>query len=243
VESQGDTAPGLTFQRIGAACACGGAVMGLIGHVFHGEAGVSPQGLTSLAEGGQFRIYEVDHLALFLAVVGIVGGMAAVTDVIRGEPQCAWARFGLLAGVLGGAVMLVGIAIDGFTMVRVAKAWAAATLPQEREALFQVAFGVWWTFVHVLGLGILMLFGVTPLLYALSMRGGEVYPKWLPQLAAAGGLVGLGLGFAMTFFTLTYHMYAVVFGITASLESTWLVAACLINLRSLKTVRGEELTA
>jgi hypothetical protein len=125
-----EEAPASHFLKIGAACACASGVLALAG-VLHGPADVSVSGLHHLAANGSFGTYRADHFVLALALIFALCGYAAITGSMK-RRGAIWARFSTLLAQLGTAVIMVALGIDGFAMIRVARAWAAAVASERR---------------------------------------------------------------------------------------------------------------
>jgi hypothetical protein len=224
VSAVGASASRPTFFRIGAVCACAGGTLALVGNLLHGPADVTEEGLRELAGNGHFGIYRGDHFVLALALILALGGLAAIAESIEGERGFGWARHGSTLAVMGAAVIMVALGLDGFAMVAMARAWASAG-PGEQGALFAAARGVWSAFLGMFALGVFSYFGCMPLFYGAALRRCTNYPRWLGYVAHAGGLVGMALGAILAFVTITFSTFAILFGITTTLFSFWVVVA------------------
>lgn len=222
--------PTTPFLRIGAVCGCVASVIAVLGNVLHGHADDNAHGLHELAANGQFHIYQADHFMLVVALILAVGGLAAIADSIRREPDASWARLGFLIGLMGTAVMVAALGIDGFAMVNVARSWTTAP-PADQAALFQAAQVLWSGFVGIFALAVFIYFGCSPLLYAMAFRSGNLYPRWLGIVAGAGGMCGLVLGFLLAFFTIPFWTFGAMFFVTGVLDATWVFTACLLIWR------------
>ena len=56
------------------------------------------------------------HLAIIVAILLVVGGFVGMTEDLSTTPGRALARLGLSAALIGGAVVTISLAIDGFSM-------------------------------------------------------------------------------------------------------------------------------
>ncbi len=215
---------GRTFLRAGAACACLGGTLAVIGNALHGPADVTSQGLHHLAHNGVFGIYGADHFVLAVAVVLVCNGLAAVTASVEDEPGASWAKLGLINVLIGGAVLLAALGIDGFALVPLARAWSAASAA-DQGAIFQVAQGLFTAFLGMFALAVFVFFGCVPLLYGIAFLTSRTYSRWMGVTAIAGAAIGFPLGVALAFSWITSLTYMVLFGVTSTLFATWGVAA------------------
>src|SRR6266540_2265616 len=125
--------------------------------------------------------------ALFLNL----GALVAITFSIDGEPGATVARFACLAALLGGALILVSTAMDGFAMQQLARSWLDAPLAEKATAL-RVADALETAQYAVFSLSIVLFLGLGIFLYGLAIVLGSVYPKalgWLAMLSGAGAFV------------------------------------------------------
>ncbi len=131
------------------------------------------------------------HLTLLGALVLILGALVAITFSIDGEPGATVARFACLAALLGGALILVSTAMDGFAMQQLARSWLDAPLAEKATAL-RVADALETAQYAVFSLSIVLFLGLGIFLYGLAIVLGSVYPKalgWLAMLSGAGAFV------------------------------------------------------
>jgi hypothetical protein len=222
--------PARPLLRIGAACACLGGAMAVIGNALHGPADVTMDGLRHLAHNGVFGIYGADHFLLAIAVVFVSNGLAAIAQSVEAEPGASWARLGFVNVLIGGAVMLAALGIDGFALVPMARSWLDASAADQRT-LFQIAQALFSAFIGMFALAVFVFFGCVPLLYGTAFLTGRVYPRWIGIAAIAGGLVGLPLGMALAFAWITSLVYMILFGISATLFAIWVIAAGIVLWR------------
>jgi hypothetical protein len=218
-----ETRPTGHFFKVGAVFACASGMLAVAGNVLHGPADATSHGLHQLAGNGQFGVYRADHFVLALALICALGGLAAIADSMK-QRAASWARFGLLLAQLGTAVIMVALGIDGFAMVSVARAWAAAVGP-EQQMIFHVAQALWSAFVGIFALGVFVFFGCAPLLFGVALRSQTFYPAWLSYAALLGGAVGMVLGAILAFVPISFFTYAALFGPSSSLLAVWMSVA------------------
>jgi hypothetical protein len=218
------------FLRIGAVCACVGGTLAVVGNALHGPAEPTAEGLQHLAHNGVFGIYGADHFVLAVALIFISNGLAAIGQSVEREPGASWARFGFVNVLIGGAVMLAALGIDGFALVPIARAWMAANAA-DQPTIFLIAEAMFNAFLGMFALAVFVFFGCVPLLYGTAFLTTRTYPRWLGLAAIAGGLLGIPLGLALAFSWVTSLIYMIVFGISATLFATWVIAAGVLLWR------------
>src|ERR687892_584336 len=120
--------------RIGGFAAVVGALLGMVGNLIHP---VTPIGDI---EGVARVIAESDiwvpvHLVIVLGIVLMLGGLVAIGHSIRGGLAGALARFGYAAAVLGAAIGLILVILDGVAARQLAEEWASASTESRDIAL------------------------------------------------------------------------------------------------------------
>lgn len=95
------------------------------------------------------------------------------------------ARLGLAAALLGGAVVTVSTAMDGFVMKALALSSAAAPAAEAATALLiaiavkEVDFGIW-------SIGMLVFFGATFACFGLAVSASRRFASWFGWIAVVG---------------------------------------------------------
>ena len=126
------------------------------------------------------------HLAIVVAVLLVIGGLVGLAHLLASGPAGPLARLGLAAALLGGAVVCVSTAIDGFGMRALARAWAdappaeAATALRVAAAVQAATFGVW-------SVGMLVFFGAAFGCFGAAVNASGRFPGWFGWSAVAGG--------------------------------------------------------
>lgn len=132
------------------------------------------------------------HIGLVFASALAILGFMGLYRSIEGELGAALARLGLVAGIVGGGVLVVTLAIDGVAMKHVADLWTSAGTDQSlvlpaAEALIAASSGM-------LSVSLLVFFGLGFGLFSLAVVFGQGYPKWLGWLGAIGALASIAGG-------------------------------------------------
>src|SRR5512132_686597 len=121
--------------RIGGGSAVAGALLGLVGNLIHpATAGPNDPEATARVVA-ESRLWIPVHLALLVAFVLMLGGLVAIHDAIGGALPGALARFGLASAVVGTAVGVVLISLDGFAAKHLAEAWLAVPAADRATAI------------------------------------------------------------------------------------------------------------
>ena len=131
------------------------------------------------------------HLAIIVAILLVVGGFVGLTEDLSTTPGRALARLGLSAALIGGAVVTISLAIDGFSMKAPSVAAAGPAGPDAAAAMLvavavnSVDFGIW-------SIGMLAFFGVAFGCYGAAVVASRRYPAWfgwIAIVAAVGSVV------------------------------------------------------
>jgi hypothetical protein len=169
--------------------AVAGALLGLAGNLVHPvTAGPNDPEATARVVAGS-RIWILVHLALLFAFVLMLSGLVAVHDSIRGGPPGALARFGLTSAVVGTAVGVVLISLDGFAAKHLAESWLSLPTADRATAIgaFRAEDSINFALLSPLNL---LFAGFTFVLFGLAAALSGAYPRWLGWTAAVGGAGG-----------------------------------------------------
>jgi hypothetical protein len=213
--------------RLAAASAVLGALLALVVNPLHGDLPADPE--AALSRVAATAGWGVLHLGIMASVVFILGGLFGLSQVADGPLARALARLSLVVALPGAAVMLVGIAIDGFATKALADFWATASAA-DRATAFRMALAVeevqnalfhTWAALFI-GLPFLLL-GLSGLL----ARGG--FPRWLGVIAVIGGAGALCMGVSGF---LHVPVPGVLFNLFAFLVTLWVLVAGVLVWRA-----------
>ncbi|MCC6629999.1 MAG: hypothetical protein IT340_21690 [Chloroflexi bacterium] len=211
--------------RLGAASAILGALLALVGNVLHPDLPADPAAvLTMVATSPTWGLL---HVSIMASVVLLVGGLAGLSQVADEPLPRALARLGLVVALPGAAVMLVGMAIDGFAGKALADQWAGAT-GADSAALFPVAVAVESVQTALFHTWAALFVGAPFLLLGVSglMPGGG-FPRGLGIIAVVGGGGALYAG-------VIGYLHApsgLLFTVSALLVTLWALIASVIAWR------------
>ena len=227
-----------TAAKLGAGSAVLGALLGLVVNLLHGDLPADPEAaLTRIAMTPSWGLL---HLGIMASVVLILCGLVGLSGVADGSGSRALARLSLVVALPGAAVMLVGIAIDGFATKAMADLWASAP-PSERATTFDLALAVEdiqnalfhaWSMFFI-GLPFVLL-GVSGLL-----AGGGL-PRWLGLVAVIGGAGATIMGVAGF---LQVPVPGALFNVFAFLVLLWVLVAGVLIWRAPARSPGAPLNA
>jgi hypothetical protein len=130
------------------------------------------------------------------SIVFILVGLVGLSGVADAPLSRAFARLSLVVALPGAAVMLVGIAIDGFASKAVADLWASAP-PTERATALRMALTVEDIQNALFHAWSALFIGLAFVLLGLSgLLDGGGFPRWLGLIAVVGGAGAVFTGVA-----------------------------------------------
>ena len=183
--------------RVGGALVFLGGVGGFIANLLHPTPTHETEALLRMVADAPH--WAQLHFLIMLSVVFLVCGMAMLTRNLAHPMARAIGTAGRYVLILGGAVYLVEVMVDGFATKYFADRWSAATDPALKASLFASANAVahvWFALFPVfagvfLGLGFL-------LIGTAVSRSGNL-PPWLGYWGALGGALCFltGVGYAL----------------------------------------------
>lgn len=174
----------LRRQRMSGALFIAGAVIGLVGNALHPHtAGLDAAAtVQAIAQNGA---WVTIHLAIIVAILLIIGGLVGLADDMQGTAGEPLARLGLAAALLGGAVVTVSTAIDGFVMKALSLSSAGASAAESATAL-RIAVAVKETDFGIWSIGILVFFGAAFACFGGAVVGSRRFPGWFGWIAIVG---------------------------------------------------------
>ena len=141
------------------------------------------------------------HFLIMIAVVLVVCGMAMLTRNLADPMARALGAFGRYMVILGGAVYMVEVMVDGFAMRYFAKHWAAATDPAQKEALLTSADAVVHTWFALFPVFSGVFLGLSMAVLGAALFRSRNFPRWLGAWGLLSGtlcfITGLGAGLGL----------------------------------------------
>ncbi|MEO6578229.1 MAG: DUF4386 family protein [Candidatus Limnocylindria bacterium] len=171
-------------MKISGALLIAGAVIGTIGNAMHPHTAFPDPAATvqAIAQNGS---WVAIHLGVIVAILLIIGGLVGLADVLRGPAAEPVARLGVAAALIGGTVVTVSTAIDGFGRKALAVAVADAPSTEAGTALRiaiavnDAQFGLW-------SIGMLVFFGATFACFGGAVLASRQFPAWFGWVALVG---------------------------------------------------------
>lgn len=208
----------MTLRRLGALSGIVGAFLAIIGNLLHPR--LPADALAAHTIVAQHRYWDVVHLVIIFAAVCLTiffVALAAESTTLRGR---AWSWAGATIGLLGAAVLIVGIGIDGFAGKALADAYRGAQ-DNERFVHLQVAEGIALAHTGLLYVWLMLFFGVPFVAYGMAGLAEGVWKRWISWLA-----IGLG-GFVTVASAVAYiapgELITGVLGILALVTTLWVI--------------------
>jgi Domain of unknown function (DUF4386) len=205
-------------QRMSGALFISGALIGFVGNALHPHtAGLD--GAATVQAIAQNGAWVAIHLAIIVAILLIIGGLVGLADDMQGTPGEQFAQLGLAAALLGGAVVTVSTAIDGFVMKALSISSGGASAAESATAL-RIAVAVKDTDFGIWSIGILVFFGAAFACFGGAVVGSRRFPGWFGWIAiigAAGSTVAALLQIAAN-------------GEVQAAETTFLASSLLLTL-------------
>ncbi len=206
--------------RIGAASAMVGALVAVVVNLLHGDLPDDPEAaLTRVAATASWGLL---HLGIIASALLILIGLWGLSQVADGPLAGALAQLSLVIARPSAAVMLVGIAIDGFATKAMADLWVAAPAT-EQPVMFGVAVAVEEVQNALFHTWAALFIGLPFLFMGVSgvLTGGG-FPRWLGIIALVGGGGALLTGVSGF---LHLPVPGVLFNVFALVVTLWVLVA------------------
>ena len=175
---------GRTAASLSGVLLMSGAVTGLVGNALHPHTAELDAVAAVQAIAGNGAWVAI-HVAIIIAILLIIGGLVGLADAMTKAPGEALARLGFAAALVGGAVVTVGLAVDGFGMKALAMASVSASDGDAALALRiwdaanRVDFGIWT-------MGMFTFFGLSFGCFGGAVVASRRWPAWFGSIAIAG---------------------------------------------------------
>lgn len=207
--------------KMGGACGVAGALLALVANSLHPHPNDSRLEALFL-QIAQNQSWVIVHLTLIFGLVLTCAALLALTLTTSEEPAASISRMAGLATILGGTLILVSTAGDGFAMNLLTRAWSEAA-PGEKATAFHLTVAIDNLQYAIYSLSIVFFLGVAIFLYGLSMILSRAYPKVLGWLAMLSGAGAFAVGIAQTFGGPTFRDIEIFFVIFSGLTTLWLL--------------------
>jgi hypothetical protein len=177
----------MTLNRLGAATGIAGAFLAIIGNLLHPRLPGDPIAAHNVI--AQHRYWDVIHLIIILAAVCLAVFFVALASESTTPHGRAWNWAGATIGLLGAAVLIVAIGIDGYAGKALADAYHASR-DNERFVHLQVAEGINLLHTGLLYVWLMLFFGAPFVAYGIAGLAERRWKGWISWLAiVVGGIV------------------------------------------------------
>lgn len=172
--------------RVGGIVAMVGAVLAVVFNLLHPRSGDTTleAHLELVSSSG---LWVFDHFAIFLLGGAFLFSLWAIARSFRIEPSRSWAGAALVFAIAGAALLVPLLAIDGFAGKVVADAWAESATDANLAAGRAVTVIEQSVFTST----VLLSFGLSPVLFGITILAGAEYPRGLGWLAIVSGVIGV----------------------------------------------------
>lgn len=209
------------FYKLGGGALIGGALIGFIANLIHPRDIDFENTTRSLLQTiNDFPAWTPLHFFIIIAVALGVFGIYPLSRSISGDVGQPLARMGLVSGIVGGAIFLIAIGLDGVSAKSLADSYAAAGA-ESREAVLASAEIFTALSAGISSVAFFLYLGVTFILFGLAIALGEGYPKWLGWIALLAGLVSAYTGFLYYYETRLSSMVINLLTISVSITTIW----------------------
>jgi hypothetical protein len=204
-------------MRVGSAALLVGGVGAFTANLFH------PHDFPSQTEPllrfvAAIHYWSRLHFLIMTSVALLVCGYAILTRNLADPRARALGTLGRYLVILGGAVYMVEVMVDGFGMSYFANQWAAATDPVQKAVLLSsgdAVIRVWGSLFPVFS-GVFCGLATTVIGASVTISGN--FPRWLGLWGAVSGVLCLVTGFGAG---LRIHTPLLVWIVGISLLATW----------------------
>jgi hypothetical protein len=197
----GDTTRAVASDRwvfmIGGTAAIVGSLMGMVGNLIHPATPLDdPEGVARVIADSD--AWTLIHLVIVFGIVLMQGGLVALRRSIRGGVAGALARFGLAAGIVGIAIGVVLVILDGVAAKQLADRWAVVPPGEATIALHIVLANETINFALASSFNIVFA-GATFIPFGLAVALSGVYRPWLGWTVVVAGVASVGAGLIQAF--------------------------------------------
>ncbi len=174
--------------KVGGAMAIVGSLMGSIGNILH------PRSTEYYGDAAAWLNHNVhsdiwfpSHVLILVGMIIWVSGFVALAKSFRGTRGEGIASLGLANALVGSALMIVTMAIDGLVVPQLDGIWQITAAPSPDAVL--AGSIMYYTIFSMLYVFMMTLFGLTPLFFGSAMLLSKTYPSWLGW---SGVVIGAG---------------------------------------------------
>ena len=180
------------------------------------------------------------HVASMLSVVLTLGGLVALSRSLSTQPERGLARLGLMAAVIGAAITLVALAVEGVALKRIADTWAASS-GTDRGVMTAVAVAVEELVLPLQALNTLAWFGAPFVAFGLSVVYSSGYPSRMGWIAVVSGGICIVLGVVQLLSGSASSTLLLAVTIFTTVNSLWLIPISMLLRRRARALATASL--
>lgn len=173
------------------------------------------------------------HLLLLFALALVLGALLALTFTIDREPAATVVKYAWLAALLGGSLIFVSTAMDGFSNIYLARAWMDAPAAERATAL-RLASALYDAQYAVYSLSVVIFLGVGIFLYGIGTVLSGVYPKLVGWLAVLSGAGAFAVGVLQVLNGPAYRATEIFFVVFSMLSTLWVLTMGILMWRKVR---------
>jgi hypothetical protein len=162
------------------------------------------------------------HALLIFALVLILASLVPLAFSFEAEPGAALARFGCIAALLGGVLILVSTSMDGFAMSQVARAWVDAPAAEKGAAL-RIAETLEYAQYSIYSVSIAIFLGIGIGLYGLATVFSQTYPRWTGWIATLSGAGAFVVGVVQALYGPDFRGTEIWFVVFSIMSTVWVL--------------------
>jgi len=185
------------LARIGAAAAMSGAVTLFVATLLHPMTADPNDPPAAFAEYAADRLWVASHLGQFLGIAALGVALVALAATMEAGTPSAWARIGVVGTAASVATAAALQAVDGVALKVMVNRWMQAS-GEARARAFEGAFAVRQIEVGMASL-LSLLFGLTIVVFGISMLLSRRFPIWLGGVGLLGGIGTVAAGVAQAY--------------------------------------------
>ena len=170
------------------------------------------------------------HVASMLSVVLTLAGLVALSRSLSTQPERGLARLGLMTAVIGAAVTLVGLALDGVALRHIADAWSI-TSGADRAVMTAIALAVEELILPLQALNTLAWFGAPFVAFGLSVIYSSGYPSRIGWIAVVAGTTCIVLGVVQLVSGFGNSSLLLLVTISTTINSLWMIPISILLRR------------
>jgi hypothetical protein len=217
--------------RLGAAMAVGGALLAFVGNALHPRSteyyGDPVAWLNHNTPEG--TIWLPSHVLILLGQIALIGGFVALSRSLAGSRGHGVGSLALANALVGTALIMVTLSIDGLTVAQLGDVWELSDTPSQEAVLvgsilYHVIFSTFYVFQ-------ILLFGLAPILYGSAMMLSRRYARWLSWSGVLIGSSVIVTALLSLFGVATEFLDAVVWTIQGGLWALWFLLIGMVLWR------------